>query len=354
MNQLTQNYWWQQEAPKPCATSRQQAQERQNQLTKPQGSLGRLEEIAIQLAALQKRIKPEIKQPHLVVFAGDHGVVAQGVSAFPQSVTIAMLSNFVNGGAAVSILARQQEVGLSVVNCGTAEACEQLPNIIHTPVMAGTADFSQQAAMTTEQALQAIAIGKVQVERLHKQGCDLFFAGEMGIGNTSAASCLSAALLGLEVADLVGPGTGVVGAALAHKTQVLEQSLQRALPLISNPLEALEQLGGLEIAAMAGAYLRAAQLGIPSLVDGFIATSAAFLATKLNPEVAEWLLWGHQSAEPGHQQVLAALGAKPLLHLEMRLGEGSGAVVAYALVQQALAVHNKMATFAEAEIAGKL
>lgn len=354
MSQANSNYWWQESAAEFCETSRQRAQERQDQLTKPQGSLGRLEEVAVQLAGLQKNPRPQITQPQLVVFAGDHGVVAQGVSAFPQSVTIAMLSNFVNGGAAVSVLAKLHGMGLAVVNCGTAESCEQLTGVIHRPVMAGTADFSQQAAMSAKQAQQALAIGKEQLERLQQQGCDLFIAGEMGIGNTSAASCLSAALLDMHVVDLVGSGTGVVGEALAHKEKILEQSLERAKPLIDSPLAALEQLGGLEIAAMAGAYIRAAQLGIPCLIDGFIATSAALLASKLNPSVAAWLLWGHQSAEAGHQRVLAELKANPLLHLDMRLGEGSGAAVAYALVQQALAVHNQMATFAEAAVASGL
>ena len=346
--------WWQTAVAPLSGSSRQAAIEHQNQLTKPPGALGQLEQVAIDLAAMQHQTKPCIKQPQLIVFAGDHGVVAQGVSAFPQSVTIAMLANFVAGGAAVSVLAKLQGIGLSVVNCGTATPCSDMAGVIHCPVMAGTQDFSEQAAMSEAQALASLNIGAEQIERLQATGCDLFIAGEMGIGNTSAASAMAAALLKLDVAQLVGPGTGVQGAALAHKQQVLSASLARAQPLLHNPLQVLVQLGGLEIGAMAGAYLRAAQLGIPSLVDGFIASTAALLAVHLNPSVRGWLLFGHQSAEPGHLQVLKALQAQPLLQLGMRLGEGSGAAAAYALVQQALAIHSQMATFAEAQIAGQL
>lgn len=346
--------WWQVAAAPLNDSSRQAAIERQNQLTKPPGALGQLEQLAVELAAMQHQEKPRVTQPQLIVFAGDHGVVAQGVSAFPQSVTIAMLANFVTGGAAVSVLAKLQGIGLGVVNCGTATPCSEMAGVIHCPVMAGTQDFSEQAAMTETQALACLSIGAQQIERLKAAGCDLFIAGEMGIGNTSAASAMAAALLELEVAQLVGPGTGVQGAALQHKQQVLSKSVARAKPLLHNPLQVLVQLGGLEIGAMAGAYLRAAQLGIPVLVDGFIASTAALLAVHLNPSVRGWLLFGHQSAEPGHQLVLTALNARPLLQLDMRLGEGSGAASAYALVQQALAIHSQMATFAEAQIAGQL
>lgn len=347
---MTNQLWWQQPAAAVSESFRQQALERQNQLTKPPGSLGQLEQVAVQLAALQQRVKPAVQNPQLVVFAGDHGVVAQGVSAFPQAVTVAMLSNFVAGGAAVAVLARLHGIGLSVVNCGTVTPCEHLAGVIQCPVMPGTQDFSQQAAMSPAQAQQALRIGAEQVERLHAEGCDLFMAGEMGIGNTSAASCLAALLLQQDVVALTGPGTGVQGAALSHKQQVLAASVARAQPLVSSPLQALEQVGGLELAAMCGAFMRAAQLGIPVLVDGFIATASALLAVQLNPGVREWLLFGHRSAEPGHAALLQALAAEPLIQLGMRLGEGSGAAVAYGVVQQALALHNGMATFAEAGI----
>lgn len=347
---MTNQHWWQQPAAAVSESFRQQALERQNQLTKPPGALGQLEQVAVQLAALQQRVKPAIQNPQLVVFAGDHGVVAQGVSAFPQAVTVAMLSNFVAGGAAVAVLANLHAIGLSVVNCGTATPCDALAGVIHCPVMPGTRDFSQQAAMSQEQAQQALRIGAEQVERLHADSCDLLMAGEMGIGNTSAASCLAALLLQQDVVALTGPGTGVQGDALSHKQQVLAASVARAQPLVRSPIQALEQVGGLELAAMCGAYIRAAQLGIPVLVDGFIATASALLAVQLNPAVRDWMLFGHRSAEPGHTALLQALQAEPLIQLGMRLGEGSGAAVAYGVVQQALALHNGMATFAEAGI----
>ena len=350
---MTDTPWWLDATAALSDSARDNAQIHQDQLTKPQGSLGRLESIAIELAAMQNTSKPQIKQPHMLVFAGDHGIVAQGVSAFPQSVTIAMLANFVNGGAAVATLCKQQGIQLSVINCGTAASCEHLTQITHKPIMAGTHDFSQQAAMSNEQALAALSLGKEQAERAHQQGCDFLMLGEMGIGNTSAASCLSALLLEQDVSDLTGPGTGVEGAALTRKKEILSASVARAKPLVKNPLDALAQVGGLEIAAIAAAYIRASQLGIPCFVDGFITTAAALLAVKLNPGVRQWLLFAHHSAECGHSALLSALDAEPLLQLGMRLGEGSGAAVAYATVQQALTIHNNMATFAQAAVENK-
>lgn len=344
--------WWQQAAAEINEESRSQAWNHQSQLTKPGGALGKLEKLATDIAAWQGQVRPEIRAPHCVVFAADHGVVAQGVSAFPQAVTVEMLKNFVAGGAAISVLAQHNHFELSVINCGTAIPCEQLQGIIHKPVAAGTADFSQEPAMTSEQAAQALQTGADIVDELKLSQCDLFIAGEMGIGNTSAASCMSALLLQQDVVCLVGPGTGVQGHALDHKAKVLGQSIERAQVNYSQPLDALLEVGGFEIAAICGAYIRAAQQGIPVLVDGFIATSAALLAVKLNPSVREWMLFSHGSAEPGHQSLLAGLNAEPLLDLGMRLGEGSGAGVAIALVQQALALHNKMATFAEASVSG--
>lgn len=350
---MTEKNWWLDATAELSESARQQAQTHQNQLTKPQGSLGRLESVAIELAAMQNNAKPQILRPHMLIFAGDHGIVAQGVSAFPQSVTIAMLSNFVRGGAAVATLCKKHGIELSVINCGTANPCEHLANIIHQPIMAGTHDFSKQAAMSAKQTLQALNVGKAQVERVHADGCDFLMLGEMGIGNTSVASCLSALLLEHDVSHLTGAGTGVEGAALTHKKDILTACVARAKPLANSPLAMLEQVGGLEIAAIAGAYIRASQLGLPCCVDGFITTAAALLAVRLNPAVRNWLLFSHHSAECGHGAVLTALQAEPLLNLGMRLGEGSGAAVAYATVQNALLIHNTMATFTQAAVENK-
>ena len=246
---MTDTPWWLDATAALSDSARDNAQIHQDQLTKPQGSLGRLESLAIELAAMHNTSKPQIKKPHMLVFAGDHGIVAQGVSAFPQSVTIAMLANFVNGGAAVATLCKQQGIQLSVINCGTAQNCEHLTQMTHKPIMAGTHDFSLQPAMSNEQALAALSLGKEQVEQAHQHGCDFLMLGEMGIGNTSAASCLSALLLEQDVSDLTGPGTGVAGAALMRKKEILSASVARAKPLVTNPLDALAQVGGLEIAA---------------------------------------------------------------------------------------------------------
>lgn len=346
-----ENTWW----LAPCAPLQtgiaEQAAQRQAELTKPLGALGRLEQVAIQCAAWQGQVQPSITQPHAVLFAADHGVVAQGVSAFPQAVTVEMLKNFVHGGAAMSVLTQHHGMPLTLVNCGTAIPCEQVTGVLHRPIALGTADFSQQPAMTTEQAQQALALGAEQAEHAHQQGCDLLLVGEMGIGNTSCATVLAAALLQQPVAELVGAGTGLAGAALAHKCEVLTRSVERAdIGPEHDALNIAEQLGGFEVLAMTGAYLRAAQLGLPSLVDGFIASAALLLAQRFQPRVTDWVLYGHQSAEPGHQAVLAALNAQPLVSLGMRLGEGSGAAIAYPLVQQALLLHRAMATFAEAAV----
>lgn len=345
------NAWW----SSPCALLQtaiaEQAEQRQAELTKPLGALGRLEHVAIQFAAWQGQVQPVIKQPEAVLFAGDHGVVAQGVSAFPQAVTVEMLKNFVHGGAAMSVLTQHHGMPLTIVNCGTAIPCEQVTGVLHRPIGLGTADFSQQPAMTTEHARQALALGAEQAERAHQQGCDLLIVGEMGIGNTSCASALAAVLLQQPVAHLVGAGTGLAGAALAHKCEVLTCSVARAsIGQHHDALSIAEQLGGFEVLAMTGAYLRAAQLGLPSLVDGFIASAALLLAQRFNAQVTDWVVYGHHSAEPGHQAVLSALDAQPLVSLGMRLGEGSGAAIAYPLMQQALLLHRSMATFAEAAV----
>lgn len=347
---MTLSPWWQQAAADIDTNNMEQAQAHQQQLTKPAGSLGRLEDIAIRFAGFQGTGSPSVQSPHCLVFAADHGVVAQGVSAFPQAVTVEMLKNFVVGGAAISVLAQHNQFALTLVNCGTAIPCDDLEGVIHHPIDSGTKDFSQQPAMNQQQAEQALTIGQTMTETLHQQGCDLLLAGEMGIGNTSAASAMSALLLNTAVADLVGPGTGVQGEALTHKAKVLNASVERAQPAFQQPLDALIELGGFEIGAIAGAYIRAAQLGIPMLVDGFIASAAALLAVRLNSGVSSWLVFTHSSAEPGHQRLLAALDAQPLLDLGMRLGEGSGAGVAISLIRQALALHNGMATFAQADV----
>jgi nicotinate-nucleotide--dimethylbenzimidazole phosphoribosyltransferase len=345
--------WWKNDCLAINEKVKTQAQERQGMLTKPPGSLGLLEEIAITLASLYGDDKPEIKQPLITIFAGDHGVVAQGVSAFPQAVTVEMIRNFVNGGAAISVLAQTNNAELKVVNCGTAfeiDFADDYDALLDKQVASGTADLSVESAMSAEQLEQALSIGQQVIEQGKKDGIDLFIAGEMGIGNTTPAAALGCAYLGQSAEKMTGRGTGIDDAGLNNKINVIEKSLARLSLSELTAEQILQELGGFEIAAIAGAYIRCAQMGIPALVDGFITTAAALAACKMNPQVQDWLLFSHQSEEQGHKFMLEALNAQPLLNLGLRLGEGSGAATTLPLLRQACALHNGMATFAEAAV----
>lgn len=336
--------------PSPDEAVTARARDRQNQLTKPPGSLGRLEELAVRLAALQGRERPTVDDVRIVVFAGDHGVTAEGVSAFPQSVTVEMIRNFARGGAAISVMARELGASLEVVNLGTAEPHEDLPGVRAANLSPGTANFASQPAMDEATLAAALEEGAGAVERAVDQGAELFVGGEMGIGNTAAATAVACSLLDAPVTELVGPGTGLDTAGVGRKALVIERALDRHGRLPNDPEEALRTVGGLELAALAGAYTTAAVHRVPVLVDGFIATVAALAAVRRTPSLRPWLLFAHGSAEPGHARVLEALDAEPLLSLGMRLGEGSGAAVAVPLLRAACALHNGMATFAEAGV----
>jgi nicotinate-nucleotide--dimethylbenzimidazole phosphoribosyltransferase len=331
----------------------QAARQRQGQLTKPPGSLGQLEELACRLAAMQRAVKPRLDRVHIVVFAADHGVAAEGVSAFPQAVTVEMMRNFARGGAAVSVLARELGAALEVVNVGTKADPGPLPGVVDQRVAAGTVNFTQGPAMTESQLHAALRAGADAAERAHRGGAELFIGGEMGIANTTAASAVACALLERKAQELAGPGTGLDAQGVARKARVIEAALVRHQTSLRPPLEALRCLGGFEIVALTGAYLRCAQLGVPVVVDGFIASVAALVAVRVQPQAAAWFFYGHNSAEPGHRLVMQALAANPLLHLGMRLGEGSGAALAVPLLRLACALHNGMATFAEAGVSGK-
>lgn len=350
------SHFWSFPAAKVCNKSQELARKRQQTLTKPAGSLGVLEELAICFAGFQKREIASIYSPLMLVFAGDHGICAQSVSAFPQAVTLQMLANFAAGGAAINQLCASQKIPLRVINAGCAANAEQLEDlkaIEHYPIAQGTQDFSQTQAMSLAQQTQALALGASVVEE-QKDELDLLLVGEMGIGNTAASTAMAAALTGLSVADLVGAGTGLEGAGLAHKQAVLEASLERAKQAGMEEVDAMLEFGGFEIAAMAGAYIRAAQCGIPSLIDGFIATTAALWAIKMNPSVKDWFIFSHCSHEKGHKLILEYLGVKPLLDLSLCLGEGSGAALALPIIQQALNLHANMATFEQAAVSKKI
>ncbi len=343
--------WWTQACRAPDAHVEQAALARQQQLTKPAGSLGQLETLAVQLAALQRREQPAVARLAIVVFAADHGIAARGVSAFPQAVTQQMIANFVGGGAAISVLARALAARLEVVDVGSLNTGAVPAGVVDARVAAGTADFSCAAAMSRGQLEQALDAGRAAVERAGH--VDLFIAGDMGIANTSAATALACALLNALPQTLVGPGTGLDAAGVGHKAAVIAEALALHAAHLRSPEAVLARLGGFEIAAIAGSYIACAQAGIPVLVDGFIASSAALCAVHLNPAVRPWLIFAHRSAEPGHARILAALDAEPLIDLGLRLGEASGAAVAVPLLRLACALHNQMATFASAGVDGK-
>ncbi|SFR80469.1 nicotinate-nucleotide-dimethylbenzimidazole phosphoribosyltransferase [Marinobacter daqiaonensis] len=344
---------WTVKPPAPDPAARERARERQNGLTKPRGSLGRLEQLAITLCALQATDRPSVERVAISVFAGDHGVCTEGISAFPQEVTAQMIANFASGGAAISVLANHLGASLDVVNVGTVTPPDhQLPGVRHEMVSAGTANLARQPAMTDDQAVAALRVGDTAAARAAENHGQLFIGGDMGIGNTTAAAALACALLDEDPRNLVGPGTGLDSEGVSHKARVVERALERH-GTGREPLSVLASLGGLEIAALTGAILGAASRRIPVLVDGFIVSVAALVAVRQQPALRDWLFFAHRSAEPGHQRVLAALDAQPLLDLGMRLGEGSGAAVAVPLMRLACDLHNDMASFEDAGVSNR-
>ena len=327
-----------------------EAKTHQSQLTKPAGSLGQLETIATRLAAMQSTPYPRIEAPHITIFAADHGIASEGVSAFPQVVTGEMIHNFARGGAAINVLAKAQNATLTVVNCGTIHPIEPLNDVVSAIIAAGTDNFLHAAAMSAEQCAQALAIGKHAVDSAIAQGADIFIAGEMGIANTTSATAIACALLNRPASNLVGKGTGINETMLIHKTHIIEQALRFHKSALISPLSILQHLGGFEIAAMTGAYLTCAKAGIPVIIDGFISCAAALVAIKHQPDTQNWMIFSHTSAEEGHALLIRALNATPLLNLGMRLGEGSGAATALGLIKLACDLHNTMATFAQAGV----
>jgi len=340
--------WYLRDAATFYADTEEQAKQYQLTLTKPPGALGQLENVATRLAGCQGDVHPKLDNIYISIFAADHGVANQGVSAFPQAVTTEMVKNFAQGGAAISVLARQLNAKFEVVNLGTVFEVERHTQIIDARIAAGTQDFSQAPAMSKEQLEEALAEGFAAANRAKDTACELFIGGEMGIANTTSASALASAYLSISAIELVGPGTGLSEDKLPMKAQVIEDAI--ALHNAQSPLDQLQCLGGFEIAGLVGAYIGCAQLGVPVLVDGFISSAAALMARAINPSIEPWLFYSHQSHEPGHQTILNALNAQPLLDIGMRLGEGSGAAVVAILMQNAVALHNQMATFSQAGV----
>jgi nicotinate-nucleotide--dimethylbenzimidazole phosphoribosyltransferase len=327
------------------------ARARQARLTKPAGSLGRLEDLAVQVAGVQRRELPRLAHRAIVVMAADHGVAAEGVSAYPQAVTAQMVANFVAGGAAINALARQIDARLVVVDVGVAVDLPPGDGLWSAPVARGTANLARGPAMTRAQAEAAIAVGIAVVEREAARGLEVVLLGDMGIGNTTAGAALVAALCERAPREVVGRGTGVDDAGWARKVAVVERALACNRPDATDPLAVLAALGGFEHAGLVGVTLAAAARRALVIVDGLAAAAAALVAARLCPAVRDYLVAGHASVEPGQRAALAALGLEPLLDLGLRLGEGTGAALALPVVDAALRLHAEMATFAEAGVA---
>ena len=326
-----------------------------DQKTKPLGALGQLEALARKVGLIQQSLTPQLAQPQMLVFAGDHGAAKAGVSAFPQDVTWQMVENFLAGGAAINVFARQNGLALSVVDAGVAHEFGSRPGLIDAKVAAGTASYIDQPAMSPDQCAAAIARGADIVRGLAASGCSVVGFGEMGIGNTASASLITHCLTGVSLAECVGRGTGLDDAGLVRKQALLDKALSRYRSVggSDDALAVLAEFGGFEIAMMVGAMLAAAEAKMVLLIDGFIVSSAALTAARLFPAFTDYCVFCHRSAEPGHQAQLQAMQAEPLLDLGLRLGEGTGAALAYPLVRAALAFLNEMASFESAGVSGQ-
>jgi nicotinate-nucleotide--dimethylbenzimidazole phosphoribosyltransferase len=322
-----------------------------NDKTKPLGSLGKLEALAHQLGRVQGTLSPSVMKPRVVVFAGDHGIVAEGVSAFPQEVTWQMVMNFIGGGAAVNSLAREFNVDVEVVDAGVNRDFAGLPGLVHAKIAHGTRNSAVEPAMTPQQLQVAFRSGSDAVTRAAENGCNVIAFGEMGIGNTSAASLLLHKIAGVPLDVAVGRGTGVTDDGLEKKRAVLQRASARTGAGTLPADVALLEYGGFEIAMIAAAVIAAAARNLIVVVDGFIATSAVLVASRMCPPVLERCVFAHQSAEAGHAAMLSACGASALLSLDMRLGEGTGAVLAVPLLRAACAFMSTMASFASAGVA---
>ena len=330
-----------------------EARLRQDILTKPQGSLGRLEELSIQLAGIQGKSIPQIRHKAIITMAGDHGVVAEGVSAFPQEVTAQMVYNFLGGGAGINVITRQVGARIIVVDMGVATELEPKPQLLSRKVAFGTQNMSQGPAMTREQAAKAIETGIEVVASEVAKGLDIVGTGDMGIGNTTASSAICAVMTEKPVAEVTGRGTGIADKQLTHKVKVISRALAVNHPDPKQPLDVLAKVGGFEIGGLVGVMLAAAAHRIPVVIDGFISGAAALIATALSPRLDDFLITAHVSAEAGHRLLLRHLGLKPLLDLGMRLGEGTGAALGIFLAEAAARILAEMSTFAEAGVSGR-
>lgn len=327
-----------------------QIQEKINQKTKPIGALGRLEELAKQICLLQETLSPSLVNPHIIVFAADHGIAEEGVSAYPQEVTYQMVYNFLNGGAAINVFARQNQMQLEIVDAGVKHTFDASLPLWQHKIDFGTKNFLKSPAMSTEQMQQALDYGKTIIKHIRQKACNVVGFGEMGIGNTSSASVLMSLLLDIPIEDCVGAGTGLDSERIRAKVAVLTNAIAAHQFSNRSPLSILSYFGGFEIAQMVGAMLEAQKKKMLILVDGFIASAAFLVAYQIEPKIKENAVFCHKSAEKGHQFLLEKLNVQPLLDMQMRLGEGTGCAVAYPLVVSAVEFMNKMASFGDAQV----
>lgn len=339
--------------PQPDATAAEAAQARQDMLTKPAGSLGCLETLAWQVAAVKGQARPRLRDKVVVTMAGDHGLVAEGVSAYPPEVTAQMVGNFLNGGAAINVLARQAQARVVVVDIGVAADLDAHPQLVSRKIARGTQNIARGPAMTREQATDALKVGAAVVEQEAAHGLDVLALGEMGIGNTATAAAMAAALIGTAPETLIGRGTGVDDEGLSRKIDAVERALAVNQPNANDAMDVLAKVGGLELAGLAGAAIAAAANQCPVIVDGYPATAAAMVAAALAPSLRPYLIAGHLSQERGHRLMLDWLELEPVLDLKMRLGEGTGAVLAMSVVEAACRTLDEMATFEEARVSGR-
>ncbi|HJV36754.1 nicotinate-nucleotide--dimethylbenzimidazole phosphoribosyltransferase [Geomonas sp.] len=329
------------------------AQEKLDNKTKPPGSLGRLEEMARRLAAINEDLTPSTEKKVIFTFAGDHGIVEEGVSLFPKEVTPQMVLNFLRGGAGVNVLARHVGAEVRVVDIGVDFDFEPSPGLIIRKIAKGTRNFAKGSAMTREEAVAALEVGIALADQAKQEGVSMVGTGEMGIGNTSPSSAIIAAIARCSVRDVTHRGTGINDTALEKKIAVIQTGLDLNSPNPEDPIDVLAKVGGLEIAGIAGLVLGAAANRIPVVVDGFISTAGALIASELHPHVRDYIFAAHSSVEIGHRCMLERIGAKPILDLEMRLGEGTGAALAMGLIEASAKIIKEMATFAEAGVSDR-
>lgn len=331
----------------------QGAQDRQNQLTKPTGALGVLEDLSIRLAGMTGKVRPRFVKKGVVCMAADHGVALEGVSAYPVEVTGQMVMNILTGGAAINVLSRQAGAEVVMVDVGVAVDLPDHPALVNRKVAHGSASMLKGPAMTREQAARAVEVGIAVVQEKIDQGWDMVATGDMGIGNTTPSSAIAAVMTGLPVEQVTGRGTGLDDAGLKHKVEVIEKAIALNQPDPKDALDVLAKVGGYEIAGLAGVILGAAARRVPVVVDGFISGAAALIAAGINPDSVNYMIASHQSVEIGHRAIWNKLGLRPLINLEMRLGEGTGAVICFSIIEAATRILDEMATFGEAGVSDK-